>query len=167
MKHRALFVAGGLALSLTLSACGGGDEAEAAEAISASMMEQGDDQFAADQGQADCVGEGLVDRIGVDQLREYGMLTGDLQVNESVGEVTMEEADADSAAEVIVSCVDAQEVFAQELGADDTLTADQQECLREILDDEALTEMFSMMFQGKEDEAMNDLVGPLMGCMLG
>jgi hypothetical protein len=167
MKHRALFVAGGLALSLSLSACGAGDEAQAAEAISASMLEDSDDELSVDEEQADCVGEGLVDEIGIDQLQDYGMLTDDLEVNESVGEVTMEEADADSAAEVIIGCVDAQTMLTEQMGADGSMTEEQQECMSEALDDEALTEMFSLLFQGKEDEATDLLLGPAMSCLLG
>lgn len=165
MKNRARLVVGGLALSLSLTACGGDDDARAAEAISASMLAESDDEFAVDEQQADCVGEGMVDRIGVDQLQEYGMLTEDLEVEDSVGEVTMSEEDADSAAEVFVGCVDTQELFAQELGADEELTAEQQECVGEVMDEDAMTELFSMIFQGREDEAMNDLLGPLMACL--
>lgn len=166
-KNRALLVAGGLALSLTLTACGGGDDEKAAEAISASMMEESDEEFPVDQEQADCVGDGLVDKIGVDQLQEYGMLTDDLQVNESVGEVTLEEGDADNAAEVIVDCIDAEAMMAEQLGGDDSLTPEQQECVSEALDNDALKRLFSMMFQGREDEATNELMGPLMECVMG
>lgn len=166
MKTRALLVAGGLALALSLTACGQDDDAEAAEAISANMMQESDDGFTVDQGQADCVGEGMVEEIGVDQLQEYGMLTDDLQVNDSLGEVTMEETDADSAAEVVVGCVDAQAMLAEQLSADGTLTEQQQQCISEALDDDAVTMMFSLIFQGKEDEATSDLMGPLMSCML-
>lgn len=163
---RALVITAGLALSISLAACGNDEEAQAAEAISASMMEDTDDELTVDQEQADCVGEGMVDRIGVDKLQEYGILTEDLETNESVNDVTMEEADADGAAEVIVGCVDAQQMMVDELAADDSLTQEQQECVSEVLDEEALTNMFSLMFQGREDEAMNDLMGPLMNCVM-
>lgn len=167
MKTRALIVAGGLGLTLSLTACGGDDDAQAAEAISSSMMEQSDEEFPVDQGQADCVGEGLVDGIGVDQLQEYGLLTDDLEVDNSVGEVTMEESDADSAADVIVNCINAQEMLVEQLGADDSLGEQEQACINEVLDDEALTRLFSMMFQDREDEATTELLTPLMDCMMG
>lgn len=159
---------GGLALSLFITACSGqDDEAKAAEAISANLLQDSEDAFTVDQAQADCIGEGLVEGIGVEQLQAYGMLTDDLQVDESVGEATeMEEADADTAAEAVVGCVDAQAMFAEQLSADGTLTEEQQQCVSEALDDEAVTAMFSLIFQGQEDEATNDLLGPLMSCML-
>lgn len=169
MKIRALTLTGGLALALTLAGCGGNDdEAKAAEAISASMMDaEAGDALTVDQTEADCVGEGLVDRIGVEKLQEYGMLTEDLEINESVTGTTLEEADADSAADVIIGCVDAQALFAEQFAGDDSVTPEQQECLNEALDDETLKGMFSLIFQGKEDEATQDLVTPLMACMLG
>lgn len=168
-KNAALVLAGGLAMTLTLSACGGGggDEAKAADAISQSMMESSDDEFTVDEKQADCVGEGLVDKIGVDKLKSYGMLNDDLTVDDSVTDVTMEEADADNAAAVIIGCVDAQAMMAEQFAADDTMTDEQKECVSDALDDEALTGMFSLIFQGKEEEATNELMGPLMSCMMG
>lgn len=169
-KAQALMVAGGLTLSLALAGCGGGgDEAEAAEAISQAMVEDSGSEFAVDEEQADCVGEGLVDELGVDKLQEYGIVTEDLTVEQSVtnANVTMEEQDADNAAGVIVGCIDTQTILAEELSAGGDMSEEQQECIGEALDDEALTTMFSLIFQGKEDEATQDLMGPLMSCMLG
>ena len=137
-------------LALSLSPCGGsGDDAKAAEAISASMMESSDDAFTVDQEQADCVGKCLVDKVGVDQLKEYGLLTDDLQMNESVSDVTMNEADADTSADVIVGCIDAAQMMADQMGADDSLTDEQKECAGEALDDEAMKTLFSKMFQAR------------------
>lgn len=167
MKTRALVVAGSLALTLSLAACGNDDEAQAAEAISASMMEESDEDFPVDQEQADCVGEGMVDRIGVEQLQEYGLLTDDLEVAGQVTDVTMEEEDADNAADVLVGCVDAQAMLTEQFAADDTMGEQEQECINEVLDNDALTELFSLMFQGREDEAADNLMGPLMECMTG
>lgn len=168
MKTRAHIAVAALTLSVVLTGCGGNDdEAQAAEAISASMMEESDEDFTVDQAQADCVGEGMVDRVGVDKLKEYGMLTDELTVNDGVTDVTMEEADADSAADVLVNCVDAQAIIAEQMGADDSITPEQQECMAEAFTNEALTDMFSLMFQGKEDEATQGMMEPLMSCMMG
>lgn len=167
-RNAALVAAGALALSFSLTACGGsGDDAKAAEAISQSMMESSDDEFTVDEKQADCVGEGMVDKIGVDKLKSYGMLNDDLTVDDSVTDVTMEEADADNAAAVIIGCVDAQAMMAEQFAADDTMTDEQKECVSDAFDDEALTGMFSLIFQGKEEQATNELMEPLMSCMMG
>lgn len=108
-----------------------------------------------------------MDRIGVDKLQEYGLLTDDLELDGEVTDVTMEEADADSAADVLVNCVDAQAMLTEQFAADDTMGEEEQACINEVLDNEALTELFSMMFQGREDESANSLMGPLMECMMG
>lgn len=168
MKIRALTMAGGLALTLTLTACGNDDEARAAEAIAASMMDAEDgDALTVDQAEADCVGEGLVDRIGVDKLKDYGLINDDMTLNESVTDMTMDEADATSAADVIVGCVDAQALFAEQFAADDTITPEQQECISEALDDETIKGMFSLIFQGKAEQATQELMAPMMSCMMG
>lgn len=166
-RTQALILAG--ALALTLSACGGGgdDDAQAAEAISQSMQDASDDDFTVDETQGDCVGEGLVDRIGVDKLKGYGLLSDDLTVDEDVTDVTMEKADADSAADVFVSCLDAEKMMSEELASGEDLTEEQQACIAEVLDNDALKGMFSLIFQGKEDEATGELMGPLMSCMMG
>lgn len=164
MKNRAL-VAIALALPLLLTACGSDDDAQAAQAISASLMEEDQNSFTVDQQQADCVGEGLVDTIGVAQLQDYGMLTDDIQVDDSVDKVTMSPQDADGAAEVFVGCVDVAGSFAKEITADQELTVEQQECVNGVMDEQAVTKLLSQMFQGKDDEAMQDLLGPLMACM--
>lgn len=166
-KTQALVLAG--ALAITLSACGGGadDDARAAEAISQSMQDASDEDFTVDETQGDCVGEGLVDRIGVDKLTDYGLLSDDLTVDEDVTDVTMEQADADSAADVFVSCLDAEKMMSEELAAGEDLTEEQQACIAEVLDEDALQGMFSLIFQGKEDEATGELMGPLMSCIIG
>lgn len=166
-KTQALVLAG--ALAITLSACGGGadDDARAAEAISQSMQDASDEDFTVDETQGDCVGEGLVDRIGVDKLTDYGLLSDDLTVDEDVTDVTMEQADADSAADVFVSCLDAEKMMSEELAAGEDLTEEQQACIADVLDNDALKGMFSLIFQGKEDEATGELMGPLMSCIIG
>lgn len=169
MKTRAQVIVGGMALAMLLSACGGGsdEDAKAADAISASMMAEADEEFPVEQAQADCVGDGLVDKVGVDKLKEYGLLNEDLTVNESVGQVTMEQTQADQAAGVLVGCVDAMKVFTEELGGDESLSAEQQACLSEAITEESLTSMFSLIFQGKDDEATEGMMKPVMDCMMG
>ena len=65
-------------LALSLSACGAGnDDAEASKAISASIMksqnasgnEAASQLLSLKKKEADCIGDGLVDKIGTDQLQ--------------------------------------------------------------------------------------------------
>lgn len=58
-------------------------------------------------------------------------------------------------------------MLVEQLGADDSLGEQEQACINEVLDDEALTRLFSMMLQDREDEATTELLTPLMDCMMG
>ena len=58
-------------------------------------------------------------------------------------------------------------MLTEQFADDDSFGEQERECINEVLDDEALTQLFSMMFQGREDEAMNELVEPLLACMMG
>lgn len=166
-KTNALLAGSALALSLALTGCGNGDDDKAAKAIAASMMESNDETFKVEQKDADCVGEGFVDKIGVDKLKKYGVLTDDLKAKDAGldGSVTMEAGDADKAADVVVGCVDTKKMFTDSMAKDSGVTEDQKKCMTDALDDDAMKKMFSLIFQGKDEEAGKDLVGPMMACM--
>ena len=166
-KTNAVLAGSALALSLVLTGCGGGDEKKASEAIAASMMESNDETFKVEQKQADCVGDGFVDKIGVDKLKEYGILTDDLSAKDAglSGDLSMEAGDADEAADVVVGCVDATKLMADQMAAGGELTQEQQDCVSDALDDDAMKKMFSLIFQGKEQEAGQDLMEPVLACM--
>src|SRR5687768_1060482 len=96
-------------LVLTLGACGGGDDDEASKAIADSIMDSNSDTFEVTQDQADCVGDGLVDEIGTDQIVEYGILTEDNKAADGIEQVEMSDDDAESAADVMQECADIKE----------------------------------------------------------
>ena len=62
---------------MALSACGAAEEDKAAEAVSAGLMKEQDDTFQVTQEEADCVGEGFVDELGVDKLVKDAMMGGE------------------------------------------------------------------------------------------
>ena len=84
---KTLVAAGAVVLALGLSSCGGGsndDDAAASKALSDSIMKSqksGNDAASSlltlKQKEADCIGDGLVDKIGTDQLQKYKLLTKD------------------------------------------------------------------------------------------
>ncbi|MGD8151063.1 hypothetical protein [Ornithinimicrobium sp. Y1694] len=74
--------------------------------------------------------------------------------------------DADNAADVLVGCVDTSSLMADSFAEDDTMTEEEQACMLEAFNDDALKKMFSLLFQGKEQEATADLMGPVMSCMM-
>jgi hypothetical protein len=155
-------------LMLTLTACGGGaDEQEAKDNLRTSFSE--DDSLAgADEEQAGCVADGMVDELGVEKLQEYNILDDDLQVNEDPGDVEMSEEDADQAAEIVIDCVDTAEMFTSQMeDSEEGLTDEQKDCIEAAIDDDAMKEMLSAEFQGKESNAMDDMTGEIMACLLG
>ena len=157
------------ALLRPLTACSGThDDAEAAKAISDSIMESQEDQqggnaqmFAMPREDADCIGEGFVDEIGTEQLQEYGFLTEDLKAAEDFTNVEMSKEDAGAAADTLIECADVQQMMSEAMGEVDAKT---RECFEEVLNEEALRSLFTKMFSGQQEEAGEELIQPMMEC---
>jgi hypothetical protein len=169
-SSRARLTAAAAGLLLTLTACGGGgDDAEASKAISDSIMKSQEQQqggtgdiFAMQREEADCIGEGFVDKIGTEQLQEYGFLTEDLKAaEEGLTDVKMSTEDAEAAADTLLGCADVQQMMTKAMGEVDAKT---KECLEGVLTDDALRSLFTKMFSGNQEEAGQELIQPMMKC---
>jgi hypothetical protein len=174
-KSRALAaVATTLLLGLTACSGGGGaagpseDDQKAADAISSSIMKEqksaGADVFSMKQEEADCIGEGFVDEIGTEKLQKYGFLTKDLEANESLTTVKMSTADAEAAADTLFDCADVQQMM---LGSMGDLDAKTKKCIQGVMTEDALHGLFVKMFSGKQEEAGQELIAPMMKCTTG
>ena len=156
------------ALLLTLTACGSGDDDQAAKSISDSIMKEQEgasaDVFKMKQEEADCIGEGFVSEIGTDQLQEYGFLTEDLKTAEELTNVKMSTADAEAAADTLFDCADVQKMMTESMGDLDEKT---KTCLEEVMTEDALHDLFTKMFSGKQEEAGQELIEPMMKCTAG
>jgi hypothetical protein len=159
------------ALTLALSACGGGseDDETAAKAISDSIMNEQDgggatDVFAMKRSEADCIGDGFVDEIGTEKLQKYGFLTKVLEANESLTTVKMSTADAEAAADTLFDCADVQQMM---LGSMGDLDAKTKKCIQGVMTEDALHGLFVKMFSGKQEEAGQELIAPMMKCTTG
>ena len=159
MKIRALGAVVVLALSLT--ACGQDEEA-ASTAISDSIMESNDQTFEVTQEEADCVGDGMVDKIGVDKLTEYGIITEDLKADGGIDSVEMSEGDAGSAADVMSECANIKELFTSAMG---DLPEEAQQCVDENLSDEVLHDFLVSIFMNDQEGGQQDLMGALQECL--
>jgi hypothetical protein len=159
MKIRTFGVAALLALSLT--SCGQDEEA-ASEAISNSIMESNDETFEVTREEADCVGDGMVEQIGVDKLTEYGIITEDLEANDGIDNVEMSEGDASSAADVMAGCADIKELFTSAMGE---LPQEAQQCVEENLSDEVLHDFLTAIFMNDQDQGQQELMGALQECL--
>lgn len=163
MKFRTLgAVAAALALAATLTACGNQEE-EASKAISDSMVKNGDETFQVTRDQADCVGDGFVDKIGVDQLKEYGVITEDLKTDGGIDSVKMSKDDAGSAADVMLDCADVKKVFTDAMG--DQVPEEVQSCIDEKLNDEVLHDFLVAVFQDDQSGGQEQLMTALQECV--
>ena len=154
---------------LTLTACGGGGDAEAKDNIAASLKKAdtglaGNSKLSDEQ--ADCVAGGMVDDIGVDKLKDYGILKDDNTVDTDAQPDDLSADDADAMASTIVGCVDMGELLADQMGDQfDQLSEDQQKCVTDVFDDDTFEGILSDTFQGKTPEMGQDLQSKMMECM--
>lgn len=161
MKFRALGVVAA-ALVLTLTACGN-QEDEASKAISDSMVKNSNETFQVTRDQANCVGDGFVDQIGVDQLTEYGILTEDMKAESNIDSVKMSEGDARSAADVMMDCADVKKVFQEAMG--DQVPEETKTCIDEKLSEQVLHDFLVKVFQDDQAGGQQDLMTALQECM--
>ena len=161
---RAARLAAGLALLAVLAGCGASDEDQAAEAVSAGLLEAQDGAFQFTQEQADCVGDGFVEEIGVDQLQEYGIITDDLEATDKPIEAKLTGDDADGAGKVLVGCVDAAQFFKDEVLSRQDLTPEVESCIDDALTEELLTKFFSATFS-EDRAAAAEATTPLQECL--
>ena len=161
-------VAAVCAALLLLSGCGGNDDdATAKKNIKASLLDQQSSLAGTKvtDEQAGCMADGLVDDIGVDQLKKYGILTKDLKVNDKADPKDVSSDDADALANTIVDCVDFKKVFMEQMGSSANLTDAQKKCVEDAIDEDQIKSMLSDNFQGKQTQMPQGMQSDLMKCM--
>jgi hypothetical protein len=158
-------------LALTLASCGSNDDAEASQAISASIMksqsssgDSGSQLLSLKKKEADCIGSGLVDKIGTDQLKQYKLLTKDNKAGQDVTQVKMSKGDAESATDVLFGCTDVPAMMKKAMNSSGQVPAQMRACVDKTLSEQALRGMFTNVFQGNEEQARKDLITPMMRC---
>lgn len=171
-------------LLLSLSACGGGGASDAASAqskkdakasasISDSLVKG---QQAAGAGQffsmkrkdADCIGNGLVDKIGTEQLQTYQLLGKELKAKSSgVTDVKMSAGDAKAATGVLFGCADVENMMKTAIGKSGNVPAAMKTCVDKTLSEDNLRPMFTKIFQGRQEAAQKELIQPMIKCAKG
>lgn len=156
------------ALALTTTGCGNKDDQTAANNISASIMKEqksGSSQvMQVKQKDADCIGKGLVDKIGTDQLQKYKLLDKNLKMNESVTSVKMSTDDANAAADTFFNCTDVMGMMKNAMEQGGSVPPKVKACMNKALTKDAVHQMFVSMFSGKQDQATQGLQSSLMKC---
>ncbi|MGN6131659.1 MAG: hypothetical protein ACTHOK_15060 [Nocardioidaceae bacterium] len=154
----------------SVAACGGNDDATAAKSISSSILadqKTGNTQVLdVDRKGADCIGHGLVDKIGTDKLQKYGLLTKDLKMSKNVTAVHMSAADANAAADTFFACADVMKMMHKVMSTNTAVDPKIKACFDKALTKPTVHGMFVSMFRGKQDQATKDLSRTMMKCAL-
>jgi hypothetical protein len=160
-------------LAVSLSGCGSNDDAKASKAISDQVMASqksasGTSQLLKlKQKDADCIGDGMVDKIGTDQLQEYKILTKDLKPNKDVTGVTMSKGDAKSATDVLFDCTDVPAMMQKAMNSGGQIPDNMKACVNKQINEDNLRPMFEKVFNGKQDEATQGLIKKMTACASG
>lgn len=154
-----------LASVLVLSGCGASEDDEAKTAISDYFTEQGGQQGAAmKEKEADCLADGMVDDIGVDQLKEYKILNDDGSFNKEIQSFEMSEEDAEVMADSFLECTDTLEQMKSQIeSAPSAGSPEAQECFDELLSEDNVRSMLAASFSGDQEKA-NEFQTELMEC---
>ena len=179
-------------LLMMLTACGGGSDSEsssdsssssaatsdssskddttAASSISDSLMDaqtkgdSGTQLLSMDRKDADCIGTGLVDKVGTANLQKYGMLTKDMKAGTNLSSLTMSKADAESTTDVVFTCTDVEKMMRSAMGKSGNIPKQLQGCVNNVLTEGNLRPMFAKIFEGKQAAAQKELTAPLLAC---
>jgi hypothetical protein len=153
-----------------LTGCGSGEDDDAKENIKTSLLEEessvvGDTQLTEEQ--AECFSDGIVDEVGVDKLQEYEILNEDLEIIENAEPTDMSKDDAEAMAGVMTDCVNMTELIEEQIASSDSeLTEEQQSCITDAIDEDAIEEGLAASFQGETDNPMGEMTGALMECVM-
>jgi fructose-specific phosphotransferase system component IIB len=117
---------------------------------------------------ANCIAKGWVDKIGTDSLQKYGVLDQDMKVKRNgMSGVKMSPADANKAADVIMSCTDVKAMVDQAMSQTPAISAAVKACVDKAFTRSAAHQMFAAVFSGNQHQATNGLTAKLMKCAMG
>jgi hypothetical protein len=156
--------------SAASSAGSGKDDATAAASISDSLMQaqktgdSGTQLLSMDRKDADCIGTGLVDKVGTASLQKYGMLTEDMKAGTDLSGLKMSKTDAESTTDVVFTCTDVEAMMRSAMGKSGNIPRQLQSCVNKVLTEGNLRPMFAKIFEGKQAAAQKELTAPLLAC---
>jgi len=160
-------------LALLLTSCGGSkddDAAQASKSISASVRKAGSTGAAGqlvsfDRTEADCIGDGLVEKIGIDRLQKYGVLDNDLKAGKRITDVAMSATDARAATGVLFDCTDVESKVQRAIGRNADVPTGLRSCIKKTMTEPTLRRVFTQIFRGKSPQKV--LTAPITKCALG
>lgn len=161
-RHLAAVVLGLLCLSAT--GCGQTEEAKASLSRSFQKEDLGNTEVSREQ--ADCMADSIVDEVGIDQLKEYGVLDDDGTVNDNLGETELATDDADAVSGALVDCIGTEEILTAQV-VQPEMTKKQRTCILETITADKLKALISAGFQGGAPgaEAQEQMQEDMSTCM--
>ena len=119
-------------------------------------------QFSLSKKNTDCVGSGLVDKIGTKSLQRYGVIDKSYHAKKSFTGRKLKPTDAKKATAVFFGCVDVpskvKSLVAKSIGS---LPASVKACFNKALTAATLKPAFEKAFEGDKAGAQSSLQGPL------
>ena len=164
------------AVAFSATGCGGNDteaDAEASKAITDSIVKEQKtggspaSLLSIGRREADCIGDGLVAKIGREKLRAYGVLTKENTARGQVTDVAMSAADAKVATDVLFGCADVEAMVEKAMAASGAVAPSMKSCIDKAVNQENLRSMFTRIFEGKPSAARQDLLAPITRCAVG
>ena len=145
------------------------EDAKASDAIAHSFMASpgsggGDELLGLDRKDARCIGLGVVDKLGIRKLEEYGVLSKQLNGKGSVDKVRLSPADARTTTAVLFTCADVTGMIWKAVDKGGQVPARVRPCVRKALGEDNLRPVFVSYFEGRKQVAQKSLVRPIMAC---
>jgi len=116
--------------------------------------------FAAEE-DASCFAEGIMGEVGLERINEL-----DTGAGLEAGFADMTTAEQESIVDSALGCIDFPAYMSEQL-ATAGLTEDQASCVSEGLDDDLIKQLFLAQISGADVTTNEDLMGVIMGCLLG
>lgn len=158
-----------------------GDEAEYVDAMTESMLSDG--EFPASEDEARCISTNTVQVIGVDRFEEAGISPADIRDSDSgdpegigtdmdLSDVGLSEDEANQIYDGFGDCgLDFRELMFEQMRADGDITPEIEECVDQVLTDDAVrTLMVTGMMEGDDaietSSEMQSIMNEMTGCMI-
>ena len=134
----------------------GATEQALAEAITAAILADEDDDLSVDEDQARCLGEGYIAAVGTARLIELGLTVEAIEGGSEPGDVDLTNDEAEALIDVTFECVDLAAVFVEAFAAEGILSAESGQCLADGFDEQFLRDIARSAFDNDAADPTDD-----------
>jgi hypothetical protein len=149
------------------AACGGGegdDGAALSDAIADAMMEDAAEDSPFGREQAECFGDEVVERMGVDRLVAVGLSVEDIERGAEPGSVDLSDEDVSNMTDAVTECIDFGRLVVDQMTADMPLSDESADCLVAGINDAGFLRAFaesSFIDESVPSELENEMISTL------